>query len=235
MTVLELRNVHASYGKIRILHGVNLDVPQGKVVTILGANGAGKTTTVRVITGLLPATGEVRFEGRSLVGLRPDQIVRRGISMVSENRELFIEMTVEENLRLGAYTRSTSQAVEEDLDNVLQMFPRLRERYKQMAGTLSGGEQQMLTIGRATMSRPKLLILDEPSLGLAPKLVDEIFDTVARIKQTGISILLIEQNARMALAISDSGYLMEIGAIRLAGSAAELEANPMVQEAYLRT
>jgi branched-chain amino acid transport system ATP-binding protein len=235
MTVLELRNVHASYGKIRILHGVNLDVPQGKVVTILGANGAGKTTTVRVITGLLPATGEVRFEGRSLVGLRPDQIVRRGISMVSENRELFIEMTVEENLRLGAYTRSASQAVEEDLDNVLQMFPRLRERYKQMAGTLSGGEQQMLTIGRATMSRPKLLILDEPSLGLAPKLVDEIFDTVARIKQTGISILLIEQNARMALAISDSGYLMEIGAIRLAGSAAELEANPMVQEAYLRT
>ncbi len=233
--VLELCNVHASYGKIRILHGVNLNVPRGKVVTILGANGAGKTTTVRVITGLLPATGEIRFEGRSLIGLRPDQIVRRGISMVSENRELFIEMTVEENLRLGAYTRSENRAVEEDLDNILQMFPRLRERYMQEAGTLSGGEQQMLTIGRAMMSRPKLLILDEPSLGLAPKLVDEIFYTVARIKQTGISILLIEQNARMALAISNSGYLMEIGDIRLAGSAAELEANPMVQEAYLCT
>jgi branched-chain amino acid transport system ATP-binding protein len=227
--------MHASYGKIRVLHGVDLDVPPGKVVTLLGANGAGKTTTVRAITGLLPATGEIRFEGKSLLGLRPDQIVRRGISMVPENRELFIEMTVEENLRLGAYTRSEDQAVEEDLDNVLKMFPRLRERYKQEAGTLSGGEQQMLTIGRAMMSRPKLLILDEPSLGLAPKLVDEIFDTVARIRKTGISILLIEQNARMALAISDSGYLMEIGDIRLKGSAAELEANPMVQEAYLRT
>jgi branched-chain amino acid transport system ATP-binding protein len=233
--VLELHDVHASYGKIRTLHGINLQVMPGRVTTILGANGAGKTTTLRVITGLLPATGAVRFEQKSLLGMRPDKIVRLGISMVPENRELFVDMTVGENLRLGAYTRSDEKAVSEDLENVLTLFSRLRERYGQIARTLSGGEQQMLTIARALMSRPKLLVLDEPSLGLAPNLVDEIFATVARIRRTGISILLVEQNARMALAVSDSGYLMETGEIRLTGSAAELEANPWVQEAYLRT
>ena len=233
--MLELRDVHASYGKIRTLHGINLEIAPGKITSILGANGAGKTTTLRVITGLLPATGAVFFEGTSLLGMRPDKIVRLGISMVPEGRELFVEMTVEENLRLGAYTRSDETAVRDDLDSVLDLFPRLSERYGQVAGTLSGGEQQMLTIGRALMSRPKLLVLDEPSLGLAPNLVDEIFETVDRIRRTGISILLVEQNVAMALAVSDSGYLMETGEIRLAGSAAQLEADPRIQEAYLQT
>ena len=233
--MLELRDVVACYGRIRVLHGVGLEVPAGKVVTLLGANGAGKTTTLRVITGLLPATGQIRFADRPLLGLRPDRIVRLGISMVPESRELFVEMTVEENLRLGAFIRSDHAAVEDDVEQALDLFPRLRERYRQMAGTLSGGEQQMLTIARALMARPKLLILDEPSLGLAPKLVEEIFATLQRIRRTGISLLLVEQNARMALAVADLGYVMEAGEIRLQGSAAELEANPGVQQAYLRT
>jgi branched-chain amino acid transport system ATP-binding protein len=233
--VLELRDVVASYGRIRVLHGVGLEVPEGQVVTLLGANGAGKTTVLRVITGLLPATGDIRFAGRPLLGLRPDKIVRLGISMVPEGRELFVEMTVAENLRLGAFTRSDHAAVEDDIEQALDLFPRLRERHRQPAGTLSGGEQQMLTIARALMAKPKLLILDEPSLGLAPKLVEEIFATLGRIRRTGISILLVEQNAGMALAIADMGYVMEAGEIRLKGSAAELEANPGVQQAYLRT
>jgi branched-chain amino acid transport system ATP-binding protein len=233
--VLELLDVHASYGKIRTLHGISFSAPTGKITSILGANGAGKTTTMRVITGLLPATGMVLFEGKPLLGLRPDKIVRLGISMVPEKRELFIEMSVAENLRLGAYTRADEQEVRRDIENVLELFPRLRERYGQIAATLSGGEQQMLTIARALMSKPKLLILDEPSLGLAPKLVDEIFDTVDRIRRTGMSMLLVEQNARAALAASDCGYVMETGEIRLSGSAAELEANPWVQDAYFGT
>jgi branched-chain amino acid transport system ATP-binding protein len=233
--VLELRDVYASYGKIRTLHGVAFTVPAGKVTSILGANGAGKTTTMRVITGLLPATGTVLFEGKPLLGLRPDKIMRLGISMVPEKRELFTEMTVGENLRLGAYTRRNEEQVRRDIENVLELFPRMRERLGQIAATLSGGEQQMLTIARALMARPKLLILDEPSLGLAPKLVDEIFDTVDRIRSTGMSMLLVEQNARAALAISDYAYLMETGEMRLSGTAAELEADPSVQDAYLGT
>ena len=231
--MLELRNVYASYGKIRTLHGVSFTVPAGKVTSILGANGAGKTTTMRVITGLLPATGTVLFHGKPLLGLRPDKIVQLGISMVPERRELFTDMTVGENLRLGAYTRRDDDEVRRDVENVLELFPRLRERFGQIAATLSGGEQQMLTIARALMAKPKLLILDEPSLGLAPKLVDEIFDTVDRIRHTGMSMLLVEQNARAALAVSDYGYLMETGEIRLSGTAAELEADPSVQDAYL--
>jgi branched-chain amino acid transport system ATP-binding protein len=231
--VLELRDVCASYGRIKTLHGVSFTVPAGKVTSILGANGAGKTTTMRVITGLLPATGTVLFEGKPLLGLRPDKIVRLGISMVPEKRELFIEMTVSENLRLGAYTRRDDNEVRRDVENVLELFPRLRERFGQIAATLSGGEQQMLTIARALMAKPKLLILDEPSLGLAPKLVDEIFDTVERIRRTGMSMLLVEQNARAALAVSDYGYLMETGEMRLSGTAAELEADASVQDAYL--
>jgi branched-chain amino acid transport system ATP-binding protein len=233
--VLELRDVYASYGKISALHGVRFTVPAGKVTSILGANGAGKTTTMRVITGLLPATGTVLFEGKPLLGLRPDKIVRLGISMVPEKRELFTEMTVGENLRLGAYTRRDEDEVRRDVENVLDLFPRLRERFGQIAATLSGGEQQMLTIARALMAKPKLLILDEPSLGLAPKLVDEIFDTVDRIRSSGMSMLLVEQNARAALAISDYAYLMETGEMRLSGTAAELEADASVQDAYLGT
>jgi branched-chain amino acid transport system ATP-binding protein len=233
--VLELRDVHASYGKIRALHGITLTASAGRVTSILGANGAGKTTTMRVITGLLPATGSVLFEGRPLIGLRPEKRVRRGISMVAEGRELFRLMSVRENMWLGAYTRRDEEQIQRDTEDILNLFPRLRERYGQMAGTLSGGEQQMLTIARALMSKPKLLILDEPSLGLAPKLVDEIFDKLEGIRRSGMTMLLVEQNARAALAISDFAYLMETGEIRLSGSAAELEANPWVQEAYLGT
>jgi branched-chain amino acid transport system ATP-binding protein len=233
--VLELRDISASYGKIAALHGVSLSAPARTVTSILGANGAGKTTTMRVITGLLPATGSVLFEGESLAGLRPEERVRRGISMAPEGRELFKSMSVGENLRLGAYVRRGDEQVQRDMERVLDMFPRLRERYGQAAGTLSGGEQQMLTIARALMSQPKLLILDEPSLGLAPKLVDEIFDTLERIRCSGMTMLLVEQNAQAALALSDYAYVMEAGAIRLAGSAAELEANPWIQEAYLGT
>jgi branched-chain amino acid transport system ATP-binding protein len=233
--VLELRDVHASYGKVAVLHGIDLEVAAGSIVALLGANGAGKTTTLRVITGLLPGSGRIRFEGRALEGLRPDRVVRLGISMVPEARELFLEMSVAENLRLGAFARADKRAVRDDLDQSLALFPRLRERYRQTAGTLSGGEQQMLTIARALMARPKLLLLDEPSLGLAPNLVEEIFDTVERIRRQGLSILLVEQNARMALAIADSGYVLEAGEIRLHGRASELESNPEVQRAYLRT
>lgn len=233
--MLELRNIQASYGKLRTLHGINIVVPEGKVTTILGANGAGKTTTLRVITGLLPATGAVLFEGQPILGVRPDKIARRGISMVPETRELFLEMTVEENVRLGAYTRSDQDVIQQDFEKMFELFPRLREGYRRIAATLSGGEQQMLTIARALMSRPKLLILDEPSLGLAPRLVEDIFETVDQIRRTGTTILLVEQNAQIALAVSDFGYLMETGAIRLSGSSEELEANAWVQEAYLGT
>jgi len=234
--MLEVRDLHARYGKIPVLHGVSLEVPAASIVALLGANGAGKTTTLRLITGLLTATrGQIRFEGRSLLGVRPDAIVRSGISMVPEGRQLFAGMTVEQNLRLGAFARRRQRDVRHDLEQRLELFPRLRERYRQLAGTLSGGEQQMLTIARALMARPKLLLLDEPSLGLAPKLVDEIFATVQRIKSAGISVLLVEQNARMALGIADAGYVMETGEIRLRGRARELESNPGVQRAYLRT
>jgi branched-chain amino acid transport system ATP-binding protein len=233
--VLELHDVHASYGKVAVLHGITLSVPAGKVTSILGANGAGKTTTMRVITGLLPASGSIVFEGSSVAGLRPEQRVRRGISMVPEARELFKSMSVGQNLRLGAYIRRSEADVQHDMESVLTLFPRLRERFVQPAATLSGGEQQMLTIARALMAKPKLLILDEPSLGLAPKLVDEIFETLETIRRTGMTMVLVEQNAQAALDLSDHGYVMETGEIRFSGSAAELEANPLVREGYLGT
>lgn len=233
--MLKLIAIEASYGKLEVLHGIDITVPKGKLTTILGANGAGKTTLLRVIAGLLPATGSILFEDQSLVGLRADKIVRRGISLVPETRELFLEMSVEENIRLGSYMRSDREAVKQDLESTLELFPRLRERYAQVAATLSGGEQQMLTIARALMARPRLLLLDEPSLGLAPKLVDQIFETVDQIRRTGMTILLVEQNAQIALALADSGYVMETGTIRVSGSSMELEANEWVQEAYLGT
>jgi branched-chain amino acid transport system ATP-binding protein len=233
--VLALRDIRASYGKVAVLHGIDLDVAAGSIVALLGANGAGKTTTLKVIAGLLPGSGRIRFEGRPLDGQRPDRVVRLGISLVPETRELFLEMTVAENLRLGAFARADRRTIGDDLELNFALFPRLRERYRQIAGTLSGGEQQMLTIARALMARPKLLLLDEPSLGLAPNLVEEIFATVARIRRAGLGILLVEQNARMALAIADTGYVLEAGEIRLHGRASDLESNPEVQRAYLRT
>ena len=234
--MLEVRDVYAGYGKIPVLHGVSLCVPPKTVVTLLGANGAGKTTTLRAIAGLVPVgRGQVTFNGRLLTGLRPDLIVRRGISMVPEGRELFRDMTVEQNLRLGAFTRKRSRELDNDLARVSELFPRLSERYRQTAGTLSGGEQQMLTVARAMMARPQLLLFDEPSLGLAPRIVEEIFAIVPRIKSNGTSVLLVEQNARMALAVADWGCVMEMGEIRIYGLARELESNPSVQRAYLRT
>jgi branched-chain amino acid transport system ATP-binding protein len=233
--MLELRNVHAGYAKIPVVHGIDLDVSAGSLVTLLGANGAGKTTTLRAITGLLRSvTGEIRFEGRSLLGLSPDRIVQLGLSLVPEGRELFVEMSVEQNLRLGGFTKRTRQ-LQRALDRNFELFPRLRERHRQTAGTLSGGEQQMLTIARALMADPKLLLLDEPSLGLAPQMVEEVFAIIRQIKSEGVSLLLVEQNALMALSIANSAYVMEAGEIRLRGSATELERDPEVQRAYLRT
>jgi branched-chain amino acid transport system ATP-binding protein len=232
--VLELRDVHAGYGRVEVLRGISLSVPKGGIVTLLGANGAGKSTTLRVITGLLPATaGAVAFEGRSLVGVRPDRVVRRGVGMVPEGRELFLEMTVEENLELGAFTRRDPAGIREDREAALALFPRLRERRQQVTGTLSGGEQQMVAIARALMARPRLLLLDEPSLGLAPAVVDEIFDRIEQINREGTSILLVEQNAQMALAIADHGYVLETGRITLSGPAADLAANASIRESYL--
>ena len=232
--MLELRDVHAAYGKIPVVHGVDIEVAAGSLVSLLGANGAGKTTTLRVITGLLkPSQGEILFEGRSLRGLNPDRVVRLGISMVPEGRELFVEMTVEQNLRLGGFTQEARQ-IQHALETGFELFPRLRERRRQLAGTLSGGEQQMLTIARALMAGPKLLLLDEPSLGLAPQMVEEVFAIIQRIKVRGISVLLVEQNASMALTVADRAYVMETGEIRLRGSAAELRSNPEVQRVYLR-
>ncbi len=232
--MLVLKNVKARYGRIEVLKEVSMEVPQGSIVTLLGANGAGKTTTLRAVAGLVQITsGEVRLGERSLVGRRPDKIVRLGISMVPEGRQLFLEMTVEENLEMGAFIRRDRSALLEDLDWVFHLFPRLRERKRQIAGTLSGGEQQMLAIGRALMTRPSLMLLDEPSLGLAPALVDGIFDTIVSINKEGTSILLVEQNAQIALDTADYAYVLETGKISLHGPARELAANKAVQESYL--
>jgi branched-chain amino acid transport system ATP-binding protein len=232
--VLVLKDVRASYGRVEVLKGISIEVPDGSIIALLGANGAGKTTTLRVITGLLPmARGILVFEGKSIVGLRSDRIVRRGISMVPENRELFLEMTVEENLEMGAFTRRDGPGIREDFARAFHIFPRLQERRRQIAGTLSGGEQQMLAIARALMARPRLLLLDEPSLGLAPALVAEIFDIIEGIHREGTSILLVEQNAQMALFSADHGYVLETGRISLSGTARELAANGSVQESYL--
>jgi branched-chain amino acid transport system ATP-binding protein len=231
--VLALEDVRAGYGRIEVLKGVSLGVPKGVVVTLLGANGAGKTTTLRAIMGLVSLTaGSIVLDDTPIGGLRPDRIVRRGISMVPEGRELFMEMTVEENLEMGAFTRRDA-GVREDFDTIFGLFPRLGERRRQLAGTLSGGEQQMLAIARALMARPRLLLLDEPSLGLAPTVVDEIFDRIEAIAREGMSILLVEQNARMALDIADYGYVLQTGQVALRGSARELAADATVQESYL--
>jgi len=230
--MLELENISASYGKVRALEGVSLSVAHGQVVCLLGANGAGKTTTLNCISGVVPLSGgRIRFEGEIVSGLSIDRIVARGIVQVPEGREIFPELSVFDNLSLGAWLYR--RAPRGQLDRVYDYFPRLMERAQQHAGTLSGGEQQMLMIGRALMARPKLLLLDEPSLGLSPILIEQVFAIVARIHADGIPILLVEQNARVALAVSNAGYVLENGEIRLSGKASDLAGDPEVRAAYL--
>ena len=233
--MLEIKNLTVSYGAITALHGISLSVPAGGIVTLIGANGAGKTTTLKTISGLLkPRSGEILYDGKDLAGLPPHQIVQLGLSHIPEGRMIFANLTVMENLMMGAYLQKDRAVVRRELDHVFAAFPRLHEREKQIAGTLSGGEQQMLAIGRALMSRPKLLMLDEPSLGLAPLLVKTIFEKIVEInRQQGITILLVEQNANLALEVSGFGYVLETGKVVLSGDSAALRQNPQVKSAYL--
>jgi branched-chain amino acid transport system ATP-binding protein len=233
-TVLELSDIHTYYGSIQALRGISLTVKEGEIVTLLGANGAGKTTTLRSIQGLnRPRQGSIRFEGRDITSTPPHQIVKRGIAQSPEGRRLFPRMTVTENLEMGAFQRNDKAGIKEDMDHVFTLFPRLQERRTQKAGTMSGGEQQMCAIGRALMARPKLLLLDEPSLGLAPIFVERIFEIIQRINQEGTSILLVEQNALMALDHAHRGYVLETGKIVLADDAAALKTNEQVRKTYL--
>jgi branched-chain amino acid transport system ATP-binding protein len=232
--LLEVRDVSVAYGDVRVVHGVGLRVGEGEIVSLVGANGAGKTTTLRAISGLLPILeGECRFEGRSLRGVSPSRIVELGIAHVPEGRQLFTNMTVGENLEMGAYLPRARPALDASVRWVTNLFPRLGERRRQVAGTLSGGEQQMLAIARALMSRPRLLILDEPSLGLAPLMVRAIFEAVQRINAEGTTVLLVEQNLAQSLRLSHRGYVLETGRIVLEGKADELLANPHTRRAFL--
>ncbi|MEA5015850.1 MAG: ABC transporter ATP-binding protein [Candidatus Limiplasma sp.] len=232
--MLEIRNLKVSYGGIRALKGISLSVPQGQIITLIGANGAGKSTMLRTISGLQkPDEGEILYGDENLVGLAPKEMVKRGIVMVPEGRRVFPDMTVRENLRIGAFQRKDKEAIAQDRHYVYSLFPRLQERAWQLAGTLSGGEQQMLAVGRALMSRPKVLMMDEPSLGLAPLVVRDIFSIVRKLNADGITVLLIEQNANAALRIADYGYVLETGNISMAGTGKELLDNAAVREAYL--
>ena len=231
--MLEVKDLHVSYGGIRALRGVDLEVPDGKIVTLIGANGAGKSTTLNTISGLLkPRSGSVSFEDHNIVGVPAHKIVSHGMALCPEGRRVFLQMTVQENLEMGGYTRPAAE-IESSLADVYERFPRLKERYRQTAGTLSGGEQQMLAMGRALMSKPKLLMLDEPSMGLAPILVEQIFDIIKELHKAGTTILLVEQNAQMALSIADRAYVLETGTISMSGSAKELLNDERVQKAYL--
>jgi len=234
MALLELQGVDTYYGRVQALHQVSMTIDEGEIVTLIGSNGAGKTTTLRTISGLThPAKGHVRLRGKEISGLPPDRIVTLGIGHAPEGRRIFHRMTVRDNLFLGAYSRNDGPAIRADQEKVFQLFPRLRERRQQIGGTLSGGEQQMLAIGRAMMSRPKLLLLDEPSLGLAPILVDTIFDVIRDINKQGTTILLIEQNAAKALQVANRGYVLETGRVVKEGTAKALLESPDVQRAYL--
>jgi branched-chain amino acid transport system ATP-binding protein len=232
--VLEIKNLVVNYGVITALQGISLAVKQGAIVTLIGANGAGKTTTLKAISGLLKARGEILYQGRNITNLPPHQIVKLGLSHVPEGRMVFANLTVMENLMMGAYLQRDKQVIRRELDYVFGVFPRLKEREKQIAGTLSGGEQQMLAIGRALMGSPKFLMLDEPSLGLAPLLVKTIFEKIVEINRDhGITILLVEQNANLALEVSHFGYVLETGRINLQDDSAKLRQNPQVKSAYL--
>ncbi|WP_217125775.1 ABC transporter ATP-binding protein [Hydrogenophilus thiooxidans] len=234
-TILSVENLHVRYGKVEALHGVSIAVPAGAIVTVIGPNGAGKTTLLSAIMGLLPSQGTIHFAGETITVPDVEYLVQRGMALVPEKRELFGEMSVEDNLILGAFQRyrKGDRSISETLDEVYQLFPRLKERRTQMAATLSGGERQMLAVGRALMGKPKLLMLDEPSLGLAPLIIREIFRTIARLREQGVSILLVEQNARAALQVADIGYVLETGEVTLAGPAERLANNPQVIETYL--
>ena len=234
MALLEVENIHSYYGHIQALRGVSLTVERGEVVTLIGSNGAGKTTTLRSIHGILPPReGRIVFDGEEIQGRPAHDMIGRGIAQSPEGRKIFSRMTVRENLEMGAYHRTDNAGIRQDMDRVFDLFPRLKERIRQEAGTMSGGEQQMLAIGRALMSRPKLLLLDEPSMGLAPVLVDRIFGVIREINEQGTTILLVEQNANVALEIATRGYVLETGAVVNAASAEQLRQDPKVREAYL--
>jgi branched-chain amino acid transport system ATP-binding protein len=232
--MLELNSIESFYGKIQALNGISLEVPEGGIVAILGANGAGKSTTLKTISGLIqPLRGQIFFQGQAIHKSEPHQIVRMGICQVPEGRDIFMGLTVQENLKMGAFTRSDSKDIQDDMERILQSFPILKERARQQAGTLSGGEQQMLAIARGLMSNPKLMLLDEPSLGLAPLMVEEIFRIIAEINKEGVTILLVEQNANMALQTAQYGYVMETGSVALHDTAENLIRDDYVRQVYL--
>jgi len=232
--MLKVRNLHVHYGGIHALRGLNIQVPRGKIVTLIGANGAGKSSTLRAIAGLLKqCKGNIEHEGKEILGKAPENIVTAGVVMVPEGRRIFPHLTVRENLILGAYSRKDTENIQGDMEWVFELFPRMKERIWQKGGTLSGGEQQMLALGRALMSRPELIMMDEPSLGLAPLLVREVFDIIRHINEQGKTVLLVEQNAFAALKIADYAYVLEVGEIVLEGPGSELIENPRVREAYL--
>jgi branched-chain amino acid transport system ATP-binding protein len=234
-SILSVQGLHAGYGKAEVLSGINLELPKGAVVTVIGPNGAGKSTTLNALMGVLPSKGHIVFEGRDVVDMTLEERVMAGLALVPEKRELFGTMAVEDNLVLGGFKPMRQRVPQwrSTLDEVYTIFPRLKERRTQLAGTLSGGERQMLAVGRALMSRPKVLMLDEPSLGLAPLVVREIFRTITQLRSTGVSILLIEQNARAALEVADYGYVLETGAVALEGPASDLATDPRVIDTYL--
>jgi len=234
MAMLEVNDIHTYYGNIHALKGISLKVEEGEIVSLIGGNGAGKTTTLRSICGLLkPRQGNIILNGEEISDFPAHELVFKGVAMVPEGRGVFARLTVAENLDLGAFSRNDKAAIQEDMERIYGLFPRLKERHKQVAGTLSGGEQQMLATGRALMARPRLLLMDEPSMGLAPILVEGIFDTIKQINQEGTTILLVEQNATMALGVASRGYVLQTGEIVLSDTAANLQTNEMVQKAYL--
>ena len=234
MSILHVDDLNVYYGSIHAVKGISFDVEEGEIVTLIGANGAGKSTTLNTVAGLLkPREGKVEFEGESLLGIPPHTIVSRGMALCPEGRRVFLQMSVRENLEMGAFTRRDSAEIADSLEMVFDRFPRLKEREGQSAGTLSGGEQQMLAMGRALMSKPRLLMLDEPSMGLAPILVQEIFNIIKSLHETGTTVLLVEQNARMALSVADRAYVLETGRVSMSGNAADLVNDDRVKQAYL--